>query len=212
MDNEDIALANVSDSPSRKTLHVGQIVDLLGMGRFTALLFVVCGLGFCGDAFELLVLSFVLPNFVKEWGLSLTEQATVTCMGFCGWLAGSVVWGVLADAFGRRKTYVAVLASLVGVGLLQLSIVNFPLLLLMRFLMGFAIGGVFTAYALLAEFLPTKYRIIMLSIFQAWFAVGSVFGAGLALVVLDKSWRLLVGLVRSIDCCCFVALALNNRV
>lgn len=72
-------------------------------------------------------------------------------MGFCGWLVGSLVWGVIADKYGRRKTYVLVLASLVGVGLLQLSIVNFPLLLVMRFMMGFAVGGVFTAYALLAE-------------------------------------------------------------
>lgn len=35
----------------------------------------------------------------------------------------------------------------------------------------------------------------MLSVFQAWFAVGSVFGSLLALLTLDKGWRLLVGLV-----------------
>jgi hypothetical protein len=75
----------------------------------------------------------------------------VTCLGFVGWLVGSLCWGVVADRFGRRKTYILVLLSLVLVGLLQLAIVNVASLLVARFFMGMAVGGVFVAYALLAE-------------------------------------------------------------
>jgi MFS family permease len=194
--NDECDAVSLEKGSNRQT--VGQVVDLIGLGKFSLLLFLICGLGFCGDAFELLVLSFVLPVFVKEWKLSLIEQAFVTCIGFAGWLVGSLFWGVVADFLGRRKTYVMVLVSLVTVGLLQLAIVNVGLLLLLRFLMGASVGGVFTGYALLAEFLPTRWRIVVLSVFQAWFAIGSLFGALLAVLVLDKGWRVLVALVKHI--------------
>ncbi len=155
-EHDGIELSSPSSSSASSSLTVGQMLDHLGLGIFSLMMFVICGLGFLGDAFELLVLSFILPVFVREWQISLVQQAVVTSMGFFGWLVGSLSWGVIADALGRRRTYVLVLASLVGVGMLQMAIVNFPVLLLMRFFMGFAVGGVFTAYALLAEVLKKK--------------------------------------------------------
>ncbi len=79
---------------------------------------------------------------------------------------------------------------------MQLAIMNLALLLLLRFLMGWAVGGVFTGYALLAELLPSKHRVVTLSVFQGWFPLGSVLGAALAITVLGTpgSWRLLLAL------------------
>jgi hypothetical protein len=81
-DEEDVNLEAPVNSSNSKSLRVGQIVDLLGFGKFSVLLFVVCGLGFCGEAFELLVLSFVLPVFAREWSLSLEQKATVKTFFF----------------------------------------------------------------------------------------------------------------------------------
>jgi putative MFS transporter len=177
-------------------LSVNGMVDAIGLGRLQALIFIAAGLGFCGDSFELLVLSFVMPVFAQQWDLSLPSMALATSMAFAGWLVGSAVWGLLADTFGRKRVFVAVLGSLVGVGLLQLAIVNYPMLLVLRFFMGWAVGGVFVGYTLLAEFLPSVHRVTLLSVFQGFFPLGSVLGSLLAITVLGGpgSWRLLLAL------------------
>ncbi len=186
-------------APPSKTetrLSVSAMVDAMGLGWLQALVFVAAGLGFCGDSFELLVLSFVMPVFARDWSLSLQSKTLATSMAFVGWLCGSACWGVLADHWGRKRVFVAVLCSLIGVGLLQLAIVNFALLLALRFLMGVAVGGVFVGYTLLAELLPSSRRVAMLSVFQGFFPLGSVLGSLLAITVLGGpgSWRLLLAL------------------
>jgi putative MFS transporter len=184
------------DLPQTSSLSVNGMVDAIGLGRLQALVFIAAGLGFCGDSFELLVLSFIMPIFAQDWGLSLQSVALATSVAFAGWLVGSAVWGLLADTFGRKRVFVAVLCSLVGVGLLQLAIVNYPMLLVLRFFMGWAVGGVFVGYTLLAEFLPSAHRVTLLSVFQGFFPLGSVLGSLLAITVLGApgSWRLLLAL------------------
>ena len=110
-------------------------------------------------------------------------------------MIGAWVWGLAGDIIGRYKSYALVLTSLIIFGYTQLFIMNTWTLLLMRFLMGFAVGGVFLGYAIFAEFLPTESRSMWLNVFQAFFALGSMLAAILAYVLLERlgwSWRMLI--------------------
>ena len=150
------------------------------------------------DSFELLVLSFISPIFSRQWSLSKFQEAMIVSVGFQGFLVGASFWGILADKYGRKRAYVFVLLSLLIVGYLQMLSFDYALCLIFRFAMGFCVGGGFTSYALFAEFLPTESRSLYLNIFQGWFGVGSMFGAGLAWLVLEyfesDDWRMLVGI------------------
>ena len=179
---------------SATRLSVSQVLSFLGFGWFTLFLFFALGMAFAADAFELLVLSFVLPAL--DLGLTDLWQTAIMSLSFLGFGLGAFFWGVIGDRFGRKRAYTAVLLCLLVLGYLQLLSFNLALVLCWRFAMGFAVGGVATGYALFAEFLPTHSRSLWLNLFQTWFAFGSLLGASLACLVLDAdgqgNWRLLL--------------------
>jgi VNT family MFS transporter (synaptic vesicle glycoprotein 2) len=81
-------------------------LDLAGVGRFTTRMTLLCGLGNAADAVELLAVSLVLPAVGPDGRgalrLSLNEMAALSSALFWGALLGTLAWGVLSDALGRR--------------------------------------------------------------------------------------------------------------
>jgi len=59
------------------------------------------------DAMEVSLLSFLSVCVGKEWTLSTTEMASITSVVFAGELLGALVWGRVADKYGRRRAYIA---------------------------------------------------------------------------------------------------------
>ena len=59
-------------------LTLEEAIERIGFGRFQIKLLLICGAGWAADAMEVLIISFVIPALMKEWGLS-TAQA-----GFLG--------------------------------------------------------------------------------------------------------------------------------
>ena len=47
-------------------------------------------------------LGFVVPGMIDEYGVSAATVAWLPFAALCGTVAGSVIWGVLADLYGRR--------------------------------------------------------------------------------------------------------------
>lgn len=69
---------------------------------------------------------------------------------------------------------------------------NFISLVLLRTICGIGIGGVVIPYDLLAELMPSSARGQVLSSIGAFWAMGSVFIAGLAWIILSNtSWQYL---------------------
>jgi MFS family permease len=52
---------------------------------------------------ELMLLSVLSPAVQCEWGLTKSEEATITSVVFVGFLLGGIFWGVLSDAIGRKR-------------------------------------------------------------------------------------------------------------
>jgi MFS family permease len=72
---------------------------------------------------------------------------------------------------------------------------NIWLLLLVRGLVGFGIGGSHVAFSLFAEFLPLKNRGVSLIMIELFWTGGTVIEAGLAWLILPTlGWRWLLGL------------------
>lgn len=127
-----------------------------------------------------------------------------------GWAVGGIVFGVLADHYGRTKTLIlTILIYAVFTGLAALSQTWWELAMY-RFLTAIGIGGEWAAgAALVAETWPDTMRAKAAGLLQSAWAVGFFIAAGLNLLLSGYGWRVLfwVGILPA-----FVALIVRRCV
>jgi putative MFS transporter len=121
---------------------VSHVIDHLGYGKFQRFLFVLCGIGWATDIGEVLVASFFVQSVSRQFGV--TNEATksfIASAPFVGMLCGAVVFGAMADRFGRRPAF-ALTCVVTGVaGLLCAASQSFEMFVFLRALVGFGLGG-----------------------------------------------------------------------
>ena len=110
------------------------------------------------DVMKAASLGFVLPGMRAEYGLGFSAVAVLPLVALLGTTAGSLIWGTLADIYGRRAAILLAAVLFVGTSICG-AMPSFFWNIVMCFLMGLAAGGMLpVANALLAEILPTKHR------------------------------------------------------
>lgn len=184
---------------------VDDAIEKLGFGPFQTMIFFFCGFLWLADAMELMILSILSPAVKCQWDLSSAEEAIITSVVFVGALIGSVFWGFVGDTYGRKKALVGMDIVVVVSGVLSAlkltanddRIPGYPWLLLCRFGVGFGAAGITQVSTYYIEFLPRRTRAICTVSVSGWWAVGTMFGAGLAVGVMghDKlGWHWYLGL------------------
>ena len=138
-------------------------------------------------------LGFVVPGMRDEYGLSREMAAWLPFAALCGTVTGSVVWGALADLFGRRATILLSAVMFVGTSICG-AMPDFGWNVGMCFLMGAAAGGMLpVTYALLAETMPSRHRGWVLVLVGGLGSVGGYLAASGFSAWLEPilSWRVL---------------------
>jgi MFS transporter, putative metabolite:H+ symporter len=138
-------------------------------------------------------LGFVLPGLRSEYGLDTLAVAWLPFAALCGTVLGSIVWGVLADVFGRRSSILLSSVLFVGTSICG-AMPSFAWNVGMCFLMGAAAGGMLpVTYALLAETMPARHRGWVLVLVGGLGSIGGYIVASLAAAWLEPifSWRAL---------------------
>lgn len=107
-----------------------------------------------------------------------------------GWAVGGVLFGVLADRFGRTKTLIfTILTYALFTGLAALS-QDWWHLAIYRFLTALGIGGEWAAgAALVAEVWPEEKRAKAAGILQSAWAAGFLIAAAVNLLMRHSGWR-----------------------
>lgn len=147
------------------------------------------------DGYDLGIISVVLPLITKEFGLSAVEEGLIGASTLAGIFFGGPVFGHLTDRFGRRKIFLFDLIAFVVLGALQGVVTTNWQLLVLRVLLGLAIGAEYAiGQTMLAEFVPSKGRGLRLSSLQAsWYAgflIAVLVAYGLTALSLDWRWIL----------------------
>jgi MFS transporter, putative metabolite:H+ symporter len=103
-------------------------------------------------------LGFTIPGMVNEYHQTKAMVSLVPFFALTGTVVGSVVWGALADIFGRKATILLSAVMFVGTSICG-AMPSLAWNVGMCFMMGAAAGGMLpVTYALLAEMMPSKHR------------------------------------------------------
>ena len=183
------------DADGEGIFTVEEGVESLGMGRFQYLVLAMAGLCWTADAMEMLLISFIKAPVQCAFNLTDFEAALVTTSVGVGMLVGCLVWGMFADAKGRRLAFIIASGMTLVFGLLSAIAPSYWLLMLSRGLVGFGIGGVPIAFSLIMEFLPSKSRGIWGMGLAAFWSLGAIFEACVAMLVMPTlGWRYLIAI------------------
>ena len=163
------------------------------LARAHYMLMVVLTTALVIDVMKPASLGFVLPGMRAEYGLDALSVAWLPFSALCGTVLGSIVWGVLADVFGRRSSILLSSVLFVGTSICG-AMPSYGWNVAMCFLMGAAAGGMLpVTYALLAETMPARHRGWVLVLVGGLGSVGGYLVASLAAAWLEPSfsWRAL---------------------
>lgn len=154
--------------------------------------FAAAWFGWVLDAFDFTVYLLVLPNILGDFpGVTLTAGAFAIALTQLTRLAGGMVAGWAADRWGRKlPLLISVVWFAVCDGLIAFA-PTWTAILVLRTIFGFGMGAEWTAGATLAmESWPKRSRAIASGVLQGSWAVGYLFAALAAALVVPKfGWR-----------------------
>lgn len=142
------------------------------------------------DSYDLMVLAIAMPVLLKVLNITLPEGGLLGSATMLGAMAGSVLFGLIAENYGRRFALVLALIWL-GIGMGVVYFMNsWTHWLVLRFMTGIAIGGIWgPCAALVAEHWSPEYRGRAASFVFSSFAIGAVLASLVGRMVLHVEWQ-----------------------
>lgn len=164
--------------------------DLKALDKTQRAAFFASFLGWSLDAFDFFLLTFILKDIAADFHAKVTEVSVAITLTLVARPFGAFVFGRLADRFGRRPVLMFDVGLYSLLALASAFSPNLMVLLGLRFLFGFAMGGEWGIGASLAlETIPAKSRGVVSGILQEGYPTG-FFLASLANLALPHiGWR-----------------------
>jgi putative MFS transporter len=170
-----------------------QVADGIPLnGRHWSLV-IVLAVALTIDVMKPATLGFVMPGMTREYALSKQNAGLLALVALTGTTVGSVVWGMIADRFGRRATILLSALMFIGTAICG-AMPSFGWNLAMCFLMGASAGGLLPiTFTLMAEMIPAAHRgWLLVALGGIGNSAGYLVAAGAAsLLEPTYSWRVL---------------------
>lgn len=140
------------------------------------------GVGWLLDAFEVTVIGSVLGVLQRLWHLTSLEASALVTVWLAGIMVGALLFGYLADRFGRRRLFIATLLLYSTCTVLSAASPGYAAFLLFRFLTAIGVGAEYSAInAAIGELIPAQYRGRANATVMNFWPVGSILAAALTL-------------------------------
>lgn len=146
--------------------------------------------------YDLSIIAGVQLFVTGEFGLTTRQQELLTTMAVLGQIAGALGAGVLANAIGRKRSVVLLLAGYAAFAVLGALSVSLPMLLTARFLLGLTVGvSIVVVPVYVAESAPAAVRGSLLTVYQLATVSGLIVGYLTGyLLAGTHGWRWMLGL------------------
>lgn len=173
-------------------LNIASRIDRLPNTPIMKKVLFLTGIGWMFDAMDQGMVAGVMAAIGKDWMLTTGQLGMLGSSGMLGMALGAALSGMAADKFGRRAVVMYTLIIYGIASALSGFAVNYPMLLVLRFLTGFGLGGELPAAStLVSEYSPVKSRgrnVIILESFWAW---GWILAALVAYMLIPVyGWRI----------------------
>ena len=145
------------------------------------------------DVLKPATLGFVMPGITREYGISKQSAGLLALVALTGTTVGSVVWGRIADRYGRRAAILLSALMFIGTAICG-AMPSFEWNLVMCFLMGASAGGLLPiTFTLMAETVPAAHRgWLLVALGGVGTSAGYLLAAGSAALLEPLfSWRVL---------------------
>src|SRR5262245_59794133 len=179
------------ESIMERTIDISEAIDQSKVGAFQTGIFILCALCLIMDGFDVQALGYLAPAIIKDWSLPAAQMGPVLSAALVGILVGSLLFSMLADRFGRRPVLIIATLFFSLITLWTGFAGSIAELRLARFVAGVGLGGIMpNAMALVGEYMPRRWRVLMMIVVTNGFNVGAII-AGLtsAWMIPKFGWR-----------------------
>jgi len=169
------------------------VADGVALNRAHWTLVIVLAVALVIDVMKPATLGFVVPGMSREYAITKPTASLLALVALIGTTVGSVAWGWMADAFGRRAGILLSALMFIGTAICG-AMPAFGWNLAMCFLMGASAGGMLPiAFTLMAETVPAAHRgWLLVALGGIGTSAGYLAAAGAAAVLEPMfSWRVL---------------------
>jgi len=166
-------------------------LDQARPGRLQWRTFAICFVVMLIDGFDMQVLPFTAKGLLHDLGAAPSSLGLLVSAAIFGMVLSSMVGGILSDRFGRRAV---VLGGVLLFGVFTVAkayVGSFGHLLVLQFLTGLGLGGVFTnVLALTGEYAPLRHRRFAVTMVSAAYPMGGILASWVTAVLLAAiGWR-----------------------
>jgi MFS family permease len=117
------------------------------------------GIGWMLDAFEVTIVGNVLGVLQKLWHMTAEQTSLLVSVWLIGIMIGALLFGYLADRFGRRQLFILTLLLYSTFTVVSSLAPGYYTFLAFRFLTASGVGAEYSAVsAAIAELIPARYR------------------------------------------------------
>lgn len=168
-----------------REINAAAVIDDAAVGGFQWQVMLICLAVAIMDGFDTQTLSYAAPALVRAWQIPGAALAPALSAGVLGMMLGSMIFGPLADRFGRRSMIMACLALFGLFSFLTPAFTTLPSLIAMRVLTGLGIGGSLpNAVALGVEYFPRRRQAMVATYVVCGYTVGAAGGGFIAAALL----------------------------
>jgi MFS transporter, AAHS family, 4-hydroxybenzoate transporter len=161
-----------------RTVDVARFIDERRVGGFQLLVLALCFIIMIIDGFDAQAVGFVAPIISVAWGISKASFSPVFVAGLLGMALGALLFGALADRFGRKTIIVVCFLAFGVLTVAKAYVGSVEALTILQFVAGLGVGGAMpNAIALISEYSPARRRALMVTVASAGYSVGAS-GAG----------------------------------
>src|ERR1700730_2461362 len=156
-----------------------QTVTLTKAGRVNQRNAVLAGfLGWTFDAFDFFVLTLVIDDVARSFGRSRPDIALALTLALVMRPVGAIIFGVLADRYGRRLPLMLNVIFYATVSVLSGLAPSYATFIILRLLFGIGMGGQWGVGASLAlESASPRLRGLLSGLLQEGYALGNLLSA-----------------------------------